>query len=334
MANYTYTYTKSSDKFGQVTIGRTFTHTEPVSLSANDTLTINFGVGFSSSDSVGMVPPIAGEFTGTLSGMNTSGDPYTLTYVGEYGTSGNQATMTMSSINPFFSATAVIYKNNADSSPTVSDLEKSTDSTSTNTEKSFTVTGLATGKKCGFSGVNTYTQVKRNSGGTYAQAVTGFENNDTVFVRASSPDTKGVTRVYGYYSFDGRGSSTRDQEFEYEIEVNEDAENTYGMEFFDSSGDSILSINDRSSRFVSKGSYTVSNQASNSTHTKTISLTGMDTTDKWVVSAHIDLEAVTTTQYISVKSITQGSDQITIETVNATNSAQTYDVEYYVLITG
>lgn len=332
MANYTYTYTKSSNKFGQVIIGRSFTHTEPVSLSANDTITINFGSGFSSSDSVAMVPNISGEFTGTLSGMNTTGDPYTLTYVGDYGTSGNEAVLTMSSINPFFSAPAVRYKNNADSSPTVSDIEASTNSTSTSVDKSFTVTGLATGKKCGFYALGNG-RIKRNSG-SFAQSVVGFENNDTVTVRQTSPDTKGVTRVYTFYSFDGRGSSVRDQEGEYEITVNADTDNIYGMEFFDSAGDSILSINDRSSRFVSKGSYTVTNQASNSTHTKTISLTGMDTTDKWIISAHIDLEAVTTTQYIAVQSITQGTDEITIVTSNATNSAQTYDVEYYVLITG
>jgi len=337
MANYTYTIGVSTDKFGLAQIGRSFSHTEPVTLSANDTITINFGSG-TSGYTFFISPSLA--FSGTTTGMSDSGDPYTLTYQGVYGTNGNNATLFISGTNgtSFPSGTAAIFKSNIDSSPSVSRQSVTTSSTSTAAETSFTVSGLATGKKCGFatttfSNNSTSSQVKKGSGGTYATSVSDFSNGDTVFVKATSPDTKGVSSVAQFYSFDARGALVTDQVFELDVTVNEDTDSSYGMEFFDSSGDLLLSINDRSSRFVTKGSYTET-IAANSVSTKTISLSGMDTSDKWIINAHVDLASISTTQFISIRSIVQETNQFKITTYNGDSSSRSITTEYYVLITG
>jgi len=341
MANYTYTVGISTDKFGQASVSRSFSHTEPITLSANDTITVNIGSsgdGWSFSLGEG-----AFAFSGTTTGMTTNGDPYVLTYQNVYGTSGNNANLGIGAIrtSPFAIASGgalAVFKSTSDSSPTVSRKSVSTSNTSTATETSFTVTGLGSGKKCGFatttfSNNSAGAQVKKGSGGTYATSVLDFSNGDTVFIKANSPDTKGVSSVAQFYSFDARGSLTRDQSFELDVTVNEDTDSVYGMEFFDSSGDLLLSVNDRSSRFVTKGSYTET-IAANSQSTKTISLSGMDTSDKWIINAHVDLASVNTTKFISVRSIVQETNQFKITTYNGDSSSRSITTEYYVLITG
>lgn len=344
MANYNYTIGVTVDKFGQASVGRSFTHTEPITLSENDTITITLGSSFN--DGTGWTVSINNgfAFSGTKTGMTYSGSPYVLTYEGEYGTAGNNAnlTATASRSSPFASGsgTVAIFRSTVDSSPTIGRQSVSTSNTSTATEATYTVTGLATGAKCGFA-ATTYSnnsagnnaRVKKGSGGTYAQTADNFSNGDVLYMISNSADTKGVTAVSQFYSFDARGSSTSDQTFELDVFVNEDTDAVYGIEFFDSSGDSILSINDRSARFVTKGSYTET-IASNSESTKTISFTGMDTTDKWLINAHVDLAGISTTKFISVRSIVQETGQFKITTYNGDSVSRSITTEYYVLITG
>ena len=346
MANYNYTIGISVDKFGQASVGRSFSHTEPITLSTNDTITITFGSSTEAqsgtSEWVFSVSSGGDSFSGTKTGMSASNDPYVLTYTGDFGTSGNNASITLSATrsSPFGTGggTLAIWRNTGDSTPTIGRQSVSTSSTSTATETTYTVTGLGSGKKCGFaatsySNYGNNARVKKGSGGTYAQTATDFSNNDVLYMIANSPDTKGVTSVSQFYSFDGRGSSTPDQTFELDVTVNEDTDSVYGMEFFDSSGDLLLSVNDRSSRFVTKGSYTET-IAANSQSTKTISLSGMDTSDKWIINAHVDLASVNTTKFISVRSIVQETNQFKITTYNGDSSSRSVTTEYYVLITG
>ena len=344
MANYNYTLGISVNKFGVASVGRSFTHTEPITLSENDTVTITLGSSFN--DGTGWTVSLDGAlaFSGTKTGMTYSGSPYTLTYEGEYGTGGNNVSITATAtrLSPFASGsgTAFIFRSTVDSTPTIGRQSVSTSNTSTATEATYTVTGLATGAKCGFA-ATTYSnnsagnnaRVKKGSGGTYARTADDFSNGDVLYMISNSADTKGVTAVSQFYSFAGGGPDSPDQTFELDVFVNEDTDAVYGMEFFDSSGDSVLSINDRSARFVTKGSYTET-IASNSESTKTVAFTGMDTSDKWMINAHVDLSAISTTQYISVRSIVQEANQFKITTYNGDSVSRSITTEYYVLITG
>ena len=60
----------------------------------------------------------------------------------------------------------------------------------------------------------------------------------------------------------------------------------------------------------------------------------MDTSDKWIINAHVDLASVNTTKFISVRSIVQETNQFKITTYNGDSSSRSVTTEYYVLITG
>jgi len=208
MANYNYTIGITVDKFGQASVGRSFTHSEPITLSANDTITVTFGSSTEASGSatewVFSVSSGGEAFSGTKTGMSASNDPYVLTYTGDLGTSGNNASLILSAVrsSPFGtgSGTLAIWRNTGDSTPIIGRQSVTTSSTSTATETTYTVTGLGSGKKCGFAATSysnngNNARVKKGSGGTYAQTATDFSNNDILYMIANSADTEGVTAV-------------------------------------------------------------------------------------------------------------------------------------------
>ena len=96
----------------------------------------------------------------------------------------------------------------------------------------------------------------------------------------------------------------------------------YGAEIFDSSGTKVLSITDRTSRFVADGTFTITTGNSS----KTVSITGMTNTDKFQVF-------VAPTNHQQFVTTTKGTDQFTTSLPVGFTAASNLNFTFMVIAT-
>lgn len=333
MAIYTYNVAINSGKFGD-SVGLGFSHSEPISLATNDI------IRFTTSQTTHEFLPIfpGGGFTLTSGTLNSnsycdnSGDPYDYRYDGEIGSSNVtvNGSVTAKQDNTFIFASGATfqYRNSSDSTPSTGDQILTDQTASTTVTKTFTVAGLASGKKCTYritSGFDTGNTAIRKSGGTYASSTVAVANGDTVQIRTTSLDVPGLTKVVPIEGVDLTGTNVRS--FEFKVTTSEDTDSAYGVETFNSSGVKTLSLTSRTSRWVTSGTASAS-VAANSTGTINVSVSGLQNTDIWRVLA-------TPKNYMTIVSdITKSSGQFTLKVKNSFSTTQTLQVDYIVVLTG
>lgn len=203
---------------------------------------------------------------------------------------------------------------------------------------SFTVSGLASGKKAFYFAMGG-AEVKVGSGAYSGRAFNGEHlgvqaaNGDTVTVRAKSPaalDFKKLVQIYGMQG-DGQYTMTK---WTLGPTLNTDA--TYGMAFFNSSGNKLLNINDRSARFVTSGNMAFSGHSDNTEKTVTQNVTGMTNSDIWSVFVYLKPGQGGEANGVVLREVTKSSGSFSVKTFqdnfNAANN--TYYMSYVVVKQG
>ncbi len=235
------------------------------------------------------IPEFDNFFSGTLGGTATiPGNTYTAKVL-DLTTGGNLRVVNGSAL--IGNHSHLYFKITGDGKPTApSDRTTSTSAVNTYYTTSFTVAGCATGRKA-FYFATGGAEIKVNSGfyanrslrnGIHSGVLAG--NGDTVTVRAKSPSALDFKKLVQIYGMQGDGQYTMTK-WTLGPTTNPDA--TYGAEFFNSSGNKLLSINDRSARFVASGTMSFSNHADETEKTVSQSITGLVDSDVWQVFAYI-----------------------------------------------
>jgi hypothetical protein len=357
---YKYRLRRSSDKFGvtSTVLQKDSSGSVPtlVTLSKGDVISISSGFGqivFGDTSGDDRFRMFGGHY-GDLVPLISASSEYKLdagihkfTYLRNWGASRSSFFSMGSFVALGEGYGSAPYKNTvANTLPDTSNRSVSINSQSAYATGSFTVSGLTAGIYAGFSSnivsgsADLIVQWSRSASfSSYTTSLEGLQNGDTVYYRALSPPYDNVTQTYRAFAFDSFGrnianANEANSDFDIDVIVNPSNSAVYGMEFFDSSGSSILSVNDRSNRFAVKGSYTVTSLGAGSSDNTTINLTGMDTSDNWVINARVDLAGQTAAEYIGVNSISQSSGRFTVTTFNSDSVARTFDVDYLAILTG
>ena len=203
---------------------------------------------------------------------------------------------------------------------------------------SFTVSGLASGKKAFYFAMGG-AEVKVGSGSYSGRAFNGEHlgvqaaNGDTVTVRAKSPaalDFKKLVQIYGLQG-DGQYTMTK-----WTIGPTSNTDATYGMAFFNSSGNKLLNINDRSARFVDSGNLHFQNHADSTEKTVTQNITGMTNSDIWSVFVYTKPGQGGEADGVVLREVTKSSGSFSVKTfINTfTSSNHSYYMSYVVVKQG
>jgi len=272
----------------------------------------------------------------TVPGLLNVGSTYTAT-VRDLTTGGNTCAMVFAA---FLGALDALYfRINGDGLPTAaSDRTTSTTATDTYYYTTFTVAGLTSGRKAFYFaaggadlkvGSGAYTTNVYNN--RHLGVLAG--NGETITVRAKSPaalDFKKLVQIYGMQG-DGQHSITK-----WTIGPTSNTDASYGAEFFNASGNKLLSINDRSARFVSSGNITFTGHVDNTTKSVTQTISGMTTGDDWQVFVYVKPGQGSNAIGVVIRDTTKNSGSFTATTFcnNFDNTNQTYELSYVVLKQG
>lgn len=231
------------------------------------------------------------------------------------------------------------FKISGDGLPTApADRTTATSALDTYYYTSFTVSGLASGKKAFYFAMGG-AEVKVGSGAYSGRAFNGEHlgvqagNGDTVTVRAKSPaalDFKKLVQIYGMQG-DGQYTMTR-----WTLGPTSNTDATYGMAFFNSSGNKLLNINDRSARFVASGNLAFSGHTDNTEKTVTQNISGMTNSDIWSVFVYLKPGQGGEANGVVLREVTKSSGSFSVKTFqdnfNAPNN--TYYMSYVVVKQG
>jgi hypothetical protein len=235
--------------------------------------------------------------------------------------------------------TRMPFKMSGDGLPTApADRTTATSALDTYYYTSFTVSGLASGKKAFYFAMGG-AEVKVGSGAYSGRAFNGDHlgvkaaNGDTVTVRAKSPaalDFKKLVQIYGMQG-DGQYTMTR-----WTLGPTTNADATYGMAFFNSSGNKLLNINDRSARFVASGNLAFSGHVDGQEKTVTQNITGMTNSDIWSVFVYLKPGQGGEANGVVLREVTKSSGSFSVKTFqdNFTAANNTYYMSYVVVKQG
>ena len=109
-------------------------------------------------------------------------------------------------------------------------------------------------------------------------------NGDTLVIRARSPQVYDIERAIRIEAIDGAETVTDESYFFLSSSIPSD--NVYGMEVYDPSGNTTLSINSRSTRWVAQGDWQPAIPSSAATPNDvsiTVPITGLENNEEWVV---------------------------------------------------
>jgi len=203
-------------------------------------------------------------------------------------------------------------------------------------EKSLTVAGVGSGKSAIFfiRGANVaipdQAEIKVGSGEYYDYVLAG--TGDVLTLRAKSSADLGFGKLYKVIGMQGDGQAVVS---DWTITAPAIPDNTYGMEFYNSSGTKLLSVNDKGGRFVDSGTVTFTNHADNTEKTETKTITGITTDEAYRVLTFITPSQ--TDENLSGVFIREGrvtaDDTLTITTFsdNDDNATITYTISYIIL---
>lgn len=257
--------------------------------------------------------------------MTTGGNEITLPF-------GQQATFTSSG------ATNEIHvKNSGDGLPNVfSNAHTSSTARDTYYTMTQTVGGLSAGAKALFSirGAQVFSdeaQVKVGSGDYRRSVLAG--NGDVLTFRAKSSPSLNFGRLYYIIGMQGDGQAVVS---EWTLAAPTLTDATYGMEFYKSNGDTLLSINDQAARFVTSGQISVTNHGDAEYVTSTVSVTGMTNDSRWRLMVYFTDDQGTDIQGVQITSVQRaaGSFSVTTYSDNSSNADKSYTVEYVVVYSG
>lgn len=231
------------------------------------------------------------------------------------------------------------FKISGDGLPTApADRTTATSALDTYYYTSFTVSGLSSGKKAFYFAMGG-AEVKVGSGAYAGSAFNGEHlgvqaaNGDTVTVRAKSPaalDFKKLVQIYGMQG-DGQYTMTR-----WTLGPTSNTDSTHGMSFFNSSGNKLLNINDRSARFVTSGNLAFSGHTDGTEKTVTQNITGMTNSDIWSVFVYLKPGQGGEANGVALREVTKSSGSFSVKTFqdnfNAANN--TYYMSYVVVKQG
>jgi len=237
------------------------------------------------------------------------------------------------------SHTRMPFKMSGDGLPTApADRTTATSALDTYYYTSFTVSGLASGKKAFYFAMGG-AEVKVGSGVYSGRAFNGEHlgvqaaNGNTVTVRAKSPaalDFKKLVQIYGMQG-DGQYTMTR-----WTLGPTSNTDATYGAAFFNSSGNKLLNINDRSARFVASGNLAFSGHVDGQEKTVTQSITGMTNSDIWSVFVYLKPGQGGEANGVVLREVTKSSGSFSVKTFqdNFTAANNTYYMSYVVVKQG
>ena len=211
---------------------------------------------------------------------------------------------------------------------TFSDTTTAVTAADTTYTQTFTVSGLATGKKaCFFLAGRGSPQIKVGSGSFQDRVVAG--NNDTITCQANSAENFDLANVYTIVGVNAAGAHTAST---WRIAAPTVGNNVYGMEFYNSSGTKLLSVNDRAGRFVEQDTVEFASHASSTSKTINVTFAAVEDSDEWRISAWIAPNQVAGGAMVS--SVTKKDGSFDITTYNYSDSAATYDVTYQIFYSG
>jgi hypothetical protein len=231
------------------------------------------------------------------------------------------------------------FKISGDGLPTApADRTTATSALDTYYYTSFTVSGLATGTKAFYFAMGG-AEVKVGSGAYSGRAFNGEHlgvlaaNGDTVTVRAKSPaalDFKKLVQIYGMQG-DGQYTMTR-----WTLGPTSNTDATYGMAFFNSSGNKLLNINDRSARFVASGNLAFTGHVDGSEKIVVQNITGMTNSDIWSVFVYLKPGQGGEANGVVLREVTKASGSFSVKTFqnNYTQANNTYYMSYVVVKQG
>ena len=269
-------------------------------------------------------------------GLLAPNNTYTAT-VRDLTTGGNTLTMRFSAF--LGSHDSLFFRINGDSLPTApADRTTSTNALDTYFYTTFTVSGLTSGRKAFYFAAGG-ADVKVGSGAYSGNVFTNRHlgvlagNGETITVRAKSPaalDFKKLVKIYGMQG-DGQHTITK-----WTVGPTSNTDETYGAEFFNASGNKLLSVNDRSARFVTSGNMQFSGHVDNTEKTVSQSVSGMTTGIEWQVFAFIKPGQGTAASSVIIRDVNKASGSFSVKTFcnNSDNTAQTYDISYVVVKQG
>lgn len=225
-----------------------------------------------------------------------------------------------------------LFKITGDGTPNAfSDTETSVTAADTFYTQNFTVGGLGTGKEAVFfvkgGGVGGGT-IKLSGDTDFVDRVTAG-NGDTITVRGKSSASFDLARRFVIIGMNANGSHV---ESNWRIAAPTVGDATYGMEFFNSSGTKLLSINDRAARFVKQATVEFTSHASSTTKTVNVPLAAVEDSDEWKINAWVTADQ--TIGGVAVNSIVRKDGSFDISAYNYSGATVTYDVTYQVLYSG
>lgn len=222
-----------------------------------------------------------------------------------------------------------LFKITGDGTPNAfSDTTTSVAAANTDYTQTFTVSGLATGKKAVFYvRGGPPTSIKVGSGSFVDAVVAG--NNEVLTIKGRSSANYDLGKRFAIVGMNADGAYV---ESTWIIEAPTLDDDVYGIEFFNSSGTKLLSVNDRAGRFVAQNTVTFTNHANSTSKTETVTFANVTNDDEWRISAWIDPDQ--TVGGAVVNDITKNNGSFDITTYNYSGSTVTYDVTYQIFYAG
>lgn len=240
----------------------------------------------------------------------------------------------ISFVLPGIGSAFIYYRINVDSVPNVPSISDLTNQPlNTEVTTSFTVSGMTSGKGCHYLTLFNDTQIKVNSGSYTTNAVA--LNGDTITVKMPTASTYDTIRRGYIFTLDGVGNGVSKA---INTVTQANPTGTYGVRVWNASSVVTLDVGSRPGRVVATGSTTLSfpsvSSGNTSVDSNTVTVSGMQNTDDWVVLTDLG-QADTTAPYTYNITVTKNSGSFTVTgTINSVDAPDTTTIRYEVLKIG
>ena len=227
---------------------------------------------------------------------------------------------------------SIFFKVNGDGLPnTFSDLTTSNTVVDTFYTKTVTVAGLASGKEALFfiRGGSEGEAVIKVGSGSYSDFVLA-SNGDTLTLKAKSSSSHNFGRWYKLVAMQGDGAVN---ETIWTVEDPVKATGAYGMEFYNAANKRLLSIDDKSARFVNAGAITFSSHTAGQEKTESQTIANLTDVPAWRIMTYLTPGQDDDVLGVQIRGVTKSNGSFDVKTFssNSDNLSKTYTVSYIVL---